>query len=659
MKINKTCYIQTLGVVIAVIVVVFPAMMLMFQPTIETGHQYVPFDTGAILLRTFLWAFSVGVLATAIGWPIGLRISTLRNSSFSFAIITLIMTLAIPAYAVYYVWWQSWPSGSALHKYIVLHNLLPFAMKACVLLALVGWSWPIPAIISAATNRGNAGLLVLHRIDGTSLLQRCIIRIQSDKKFLFTSVVLVAALAASNTTCFDLAQIATIGNELRAVVASSGSSMSAPLLSFSSVLVAALASFVVFRTLQVKRTQTQVKQKSIIPIVLAWSLLSGGPLFMSAYSSLRGNGIQLWSHYGGDVLVSTYIALSVAIVLCLLAISSMFLHLEKTNSQKIKSLANILDFVWILIACLPASLVASAVGSAWHAVNFEFLERSPFVLVLAQVAQLGFVGSLAGRWAASCPKLKILQQLDSTTSIRLLLTASKPRVLQAICITFAIAIAMSFGEVALTSQLAPPSTSHPIAVALLNAMHYQRSQIVTSALFVMIALAAIGWLVLVVLNRKVLVAVLFLSVLASCQSSEEKSIPTATIIGSAGYSDNHFMTPRAIASDENTIVVIDKSGRLQRFDADGIFLSAWDLELSGTGFPTGVSIDDKGDIWIADTHQHRVLVLDSDGNEVRSFGEYGTGDGQFLYPTDVAFGIDGEVYVSEYGGNDRINVFDR
>ena len=526
MKLNNSCYIQTLGVVIAVIVVVFPAMMLIFQPTIETGHQYVPHDNGAILLRTFLWALGVGVLATAIGWPIGLRISTLQNSSFSIVILTLIMSLAIPAYAVYYVWWQSWPAGSALHKYIVLHNLLPFAMKTCVLLALVGWSWPIPAIISATVNRGNAGLLVLHRIDGTSLLQRCIIRIQSDKKILCASVALVAALTASNTTCFDLAQIATVGNELRAVVASSGSAMSAPLLSLSGLLVASLASFFVFRTFQVKRTQVQVKQRSVIPIACIWLVLSGGPLFMSAYSSIRGNGFHLWSHYGGDLLVSTYIALCVAIVLCLLVISSMFLHLEKTKSKRVKRLANGLDFVWILIACLPASLVASTVGTAWHALNFEFLERSPFVLVLAQVAQFGFVGSLAGRWAASCPKLKVLQQLDSTTSVRLLLTASKPRVLQAICITLAIAIAMSFGEVALTSQLAPPSSNHPIAVALLNAMHYQRSQIVTSALFVMIAIAAIGWFVLVVINRKVLVSVLFLSGL---------KVPLiATVLGEGG-----------------------------------------------------------------------------------------------------------------------------
>ena len=49
---------------------------------------------------------------------------------------------------------------------------------------------------------------------------------------------------------------------------------------------------------------------------------------------------------------------------------------------------------------------------------------------------------------------------------------------------------------------------------------------------------------------------------------------------------------------------------------------------------------------------------------LRSFGSYGKDPGQFIYPTDVAVitGADGvtpqRIYVSEYGGNDRICAFD-
>jgi DNA-binding beta-propeller fold protein YncE len=39
-------------------------------------------------------------------------------------------------------------------------------------------------------------------------------------------------------------------------------------------------------------------------------------------------------------------------------------------------------------------------------------------------------------------------------------------------------------------------------------------------------------------------------------------------------------------------------------------------------------------------------------------GSYGEGPGQFVYPTDVLFGPNGRLYVSEYGGHDRVQVFD-
>jgi DNA-binding beta-propeller fold protein YncE len=74
-------------------------------------------------------------------------------------------------------------------------------------------------------------------------------------------------------------------------------------------------------------------------------------------------------------------------------------------------------------------------------------------------------------------------------------------------------------------------------------------------------------------------------------------------------------------------------------------------------------------LYVPDTHYHRVMVYEPPermGVEPRliaKFGDYGKGPGQFIYPTDVAVvpGPDGRaarLYVSEYGGNDRISVFD-
>ncbi len=653
----STVWLKFLGLFILILVVALPVVLILFSSTSDGQHIEVPHESGKVIFRTFLWSLSVGLLSTAIGWLVGLRIATLRRSAFSSVVLMLLMSLSVPAYAVFYAWWQAWPAGSWLHQSIVHHDLLAFSMKICVLMALVGWSWPIPALIIAMSNRNSNGLMVLHTIDDPSICKRVWNRFRAEKKMLVTSVILVGALTATNTTCFDLAQIATLGNELRAVISAGGTIKSAPWLSVAGVLFVVPALFAIFYYRTHHQRQTLKRYKSIFPVLFVWVLLTGGPLMISALTSLRGDGFQLWSQYGGDLFVSAMIAFFVALIICLIVISSMAIHLS--SSRKMKVLANGMDVVWILIACLPASMVASVVGQAWHLVNLDVVDRTPAILILAQVSRIGFVGSLAGRWVARFPDTKTLCQLDAPESILALLCATCPRLLQAMGIALALSIAMSFGEVALTTQLAPPSTHQPISVALLNAMHYQRPQLVTSALFIMISIAAVGGLFIFVLNRKLAISIVLLVTIISCKSNEQKPMKDAVLAGSVGKSEGHFITPRAIDSDDKVIVVIDKTGRLQRFTHDGKFLSSWELELSGTGYPTGVSIDQERNIWIADTHQHRILVLDAQGNEILEFGEYGTGDGQFLYPTDIAFGIDGEVFVSEYGGNDRISVFTR
>lgn len=655
MRIQSRAFLQLLAFVIAIVIILFPTLLFFITTTEANQHSVLPREMEWILIRTLIWSLSVGICSTCIGWFVGLRISTLRHSTFTGVVIGLLMSLAIPAYAIYYAWWQSWPSGSWLHEYLVEHELLGVAMKFCVFVALVGWSWPIPALIAAMSNRSTNGLLLLHRVDGTPLFKRILHRLRAEKGLLIASMIIVAAMTATNTTCFDLAQVATIGNELRAVLASNGSILSAPWLSMSGVLIAVVASVALLRCDTHQQRETIRKHESLWPIGIVWVLLTGGPLFLSAFVSIGSDGLQLWAQYKGDVIVSAIIAISVGGITSLIVISSMALHLS--SRKQMKTIANALDFLWIFVAFLPASLIASVVGHAWHLANLDVVDRTPLILIFAQVTRIGFVGSLAGRWIAHCSRTKTLYQLDAPQSIFTLCKATSPRLLQAICVALAISVAMSFGEVALTTQLAPPSSNHPISVALLNAMHYQRPQIVTSALFVMVSIAALSGICIVLVGRRFAIVLLF--VLVACQTEELNPIPNATVAGSAGYSDSHFMTPRAIDANEEIIVVIDKTGRLQRFLPTGEFQSSWVLELSGTGYPTGVSIDTDGNIWIADTHQHRVLVLDSKGNKVLTFGEYGTDDGQFLYPTDIAFGRNGEVYISEYGGNDRISIFDR
>ncbi len=648
-------FLQLLAIVILIVIVIFPICMAPFVSQKTSSTVSLPL-LGPVVLQTIYWSLSVGILSTTVGWFVGLRIATLRSKSYARIVIALMMSLAIPAYAIYYAWWQSWPAGTWVHEIVVKRELLPTAMQACLLAALVGWSWPIPALVVAMARRTGNSIQLLHQLDHPPLLQRILHRLKEDRTVLLASIILVAVITSANTTCFDLAQVPTIGNELRALLATGGSVLQVPWLLLFGLLAALLGSFLVLRVQKVGQRITLRQTKSTLPVLIVWLLLTGLPLAMSAISSLFGDGFQLWSQYKGDLFVSATIAFFVGLISALIVITTMSLY--ATTSRKVMFLGNTVVLLWLGFACLPAGIVASAVGNAWHFANIGFVERGIFILVFGLVARIGFVGALAGRWVASCPRVRILHSLDKPNSIFLMLRSNGPRLIQGIVIAIAISIAMAFGEVALTTQLAPPSSSQPISIALLHAMHYQRPQIVTSALFLIISIAALGWIVLFVCNRKVIVSIVLCCVCISCQTEELSPIQSVIQIGSVGQTDGHFLTPRAIDANKEVLVVIDKSGRLQRFTPEGVFLSSWDLDLSGTGFPTGVSIDADGNIWIADTHQHRVLVLDQFGNEILTIGEYGTGQGQFLYPTDIAFGLQGEVFVSEYGGNDRISVFD-
>ncbi|UCG33481.1 MAG: 6-bladed beta-propeller [Phycisphaerales bacterium] len=139
------------------------------------------------------------------------------------------------------------------------------------------------------------------------------------------------------------------------------------------------------------------------------------------------------------------------------------------------------------------------------------------------------------------------------------------------------------------------------------------------------------------------------------------SLPPAEpefVFGETGLGPGEFSYPRAIAvAPDDAVFVVDKSGRIQRFDPDGNVETVWHMPEYAAGKPTGMTVHPDGRLFVADTHYNRVLVFDRDGEELARFGEAGTGPGQFMLPTDVALDASGRIYVSEYGGNDRISRF--
>lgn len=75
--------------------------------------------------------------------------------------------------------------------------------------------------------------------------------------------------------------------------------------------------------------------------------------------------------------------------------------------------------------------------------------------------------------------------------------------------------------------------------------------------------------------------------------------------------------------------------------------------------PSAMERDKEGLLYLVDPHNSRVMVLDRGNKLVRVIGKYGTGSGEFLVPSDIAFSKDGETIYIVDTYNFRIQAFDR
>lgn len=93
------------------------------------------------------------------------------------------------------------------------------------------------------------------------------------------------------------------------------------------------------------------------------------------------------------------------------------------------------------------------------------------------------------------------------------------------------------------------------------------------------------------------------------------------------------------------------------FDAEGRFLRSWGDDLIKTAH--GLRIDRDDNVWATDIGSHRVFKFDPMGKLLLALGtgKPGVENDQFNKPTDVAFGPDGEFYVSDGYGNTRVMKF--
>jgi len=127
--------------------------------------------------------------------------------------------------------------------------------------------------------------------------------------------------------------------------------------------------------------------------------------------------------------------------------------------------------------------------------------------------------------------------------------------------------------------------------------------------------------------------------------------------GGPGTGPYRMRQPHAIdVSDTITVVADTGHDRIQLFEPGGKHIRNLEGASLGLRGPEGVAIDDDGRIWVADTHNHRVVCLDQHGSVLQNIGSWGTFPGQFMEPSGID-ARDGRIVVADRL-NHRVQVLD-
>jgi sugar lactone lactonase YvrE len=133
-----------------------------------------------------------------------------------------------------------------------------------------------------------------------------------------------------------------------------------------------------------------------------------------------------------------------------------------------------------------------------------------------------------------------------------------------------------------------------------------------------------------------------------------------SFLGTGGSGDGQFNAPYGITTDTlgNVYVADTDNHRIQKFDSSFSFITKWGSYGTSVGQfkrPTFLSWTPYGDLVVADSGNDRIQIFDTSGNFVTKFGSTGTGDGQFTEPNGIALNTNGNLIC---GDVTRVQIFE-
>ena len=127
--------------------------------------------------------------------------------------------------------------------------------------------------------------------------------------------------------------------------------------------------------------------------------------------------------------------------------------------------------------------------------------------------------------------------------------------------------------------------------------------------------------------------------------------------GIAGSGNGQFSYPSGIVVDsKGNVFVADRGNkRVQELSETGTWIRNISQAKEEEG-PFGVALDAVGNLWVSYGFDDKIAEFTSEGSPIRSWGAKGTGAGQLEGAYRLTVGPEGNIWVAEYANN-RVQVF--
>ena len=157
------------------------------------------------------------------------------------------------------------------------------------------------------------------------------------------------------------------------------------------------------------------------------------------------------------------------------------------------------------------------------------------------------------------------------------------------------------------------------------------------------------WGVVITKNEEIVVA----ESGAHCITILNKEGKKVKSFGTRGTKKGQFTHPCGVAISHDGHILVTDEHRLQKLTFEGDCVKSLGSSKTGNGplqfnTPIGITVHPTtGQIFIADTDNHRIQVLNKDLTYSHSFGKEGLSPEQFNEPYDVTFDNEGYLYIAD------------